>query len=276
MKYTGIRLQDKLFLFYIRSIPNHPSKLRILHWINSGLFNNAIRVKSENDSRHLLSIKEQIGTEVLFSGSFEPLTLIKCEELLKTGGNFIDIGANMGLHSVYLSKLSNVTVYAIEPSAHNFPKLLDHIALNKSTNIRPINIGLSDKDSFGYLINQSPRNSGTVKVVDQTTDNDSYLIRLCTLAELVNHLGLKSIELIKIDVEGFEMNIFNGFFGQNPAVMPKNIIMEFTDQMERTGYTQTDCYNYFKKLGYEAFTVTGEVYKLNDPLPEANLWLKKI
>jgi FkbM family methyltransferase len=274
MRYVGSRWQDKLLLFYVRKIPNHPFKIRILNWFNTAVYGDEIKVTSENGTRLFLSAIEQMGCEIIFTGAFEPYTLTKCEELLKNGGNCIDIGANMGLYSIYLSKINNVSIYAIEPSAHNFQKLLNHINLNKAQNIHPINVGLSYEDSFGYLVNLSPNNSGTVKVDDQNSGSGSYLIRLCTLADLIRHLKLINIELIKIDVEGFEMNIFNGFFGEAQHIMPQNIIMEFTDQIERTGYTMADCYDYFMKLGYEAFTVTGEVYNLGGPLPEANLWLK--
>ncbi|MDB5132016.1 MAG: methyltransferase, FkbM family [Mucilaginibacter sp.] len=274
MTYRGSRLSDKLFLYYIRKIPDHPCKVRIIYWINTAFFNDSVKVKSKNGSVYALSTKEYIGHEIIFSDNFEQLTLIKCDELLSNGGNVIDIGANQGLHSIYLSKHSNVRVYAVEPSAHNFQKLLINRALNNAKNIYPLNIGLADKDSFGYLVNEAPGNSGTVMVVNETDDKDAYLIRLCTLADIVNELKLSDIELIKIDVEGFEMNVFKGFFS-NSEIMPKNIIMEFGSQIERTGHTMAECYDYLKNLGYRGYTVVGDIYELNDPLPECNLWLKK-
>jgi FkbM family methyltransferase len=275
MTYRGSRLSDKLFLYYIRKIPDHPFKIKMINWVNTFFFNGAVNVENKNGSVYALSTMEYIGHEIIFSDKFEPLTLIKCEELLRNGGNFIDIGANQGLYSIYIGKLSNVTVFAVEPSVRNFQRLQVNIALNNPGNIYPLNIALSDKDSFGYLVNDSPANSGTVKVVDQTRNRDAYLIRLCTLADIVTELKLSDIELIKIDVEGFEMNVFKGFFS-NSAIMPKNIIMEFDSQIERTGSSMAECYDYLKNLGYKGYTVVGDIYELNDPLPECNLWLKKI
>lgn len=274
MNFKGHRSFDKLFLFYIRKISNHPFKVRLINWASRVLFNNRILVKSDTGSLHAFATTEYIGQEIIYSYNYEPLTLTKCKELLSNGGNFIDIGANMGLHSLYLSPLKNVNIYSVEPSAGNFKLLLHNIALNNSKNIYPINIGLSDKDSFGYLGNSVPKNSGTVQITEETRTNDSYLVRLCTLADLIKHLGIKTIQLIKIDVEGFEMNVFKGFFGLCDVV-PENIIMEFNADDEQSKYTAQDCVTYFENLGYQLHTVTDQPYQLNQFLPEANLWLKR-
>ncbi|MBB3057093.1 FkbM family methyltransferase [Mucilaginibacter gotjawali] len=274
MIYTGSRLKDKLFLFYIRKIPGHPFKLRIINLLNDFVFKNAVRVKGSNGKLLQLSTREYMCHEIIFSGSYEPLTLSLCDDLLKNGGVCIDIGANIGFHSIHLSFIENLKIYAIEPYFLSFQKLLSNIYLNKAKNIIPVNIGLSDKDSFGYLVNPSPANSGTFQVVDNSNDDLSYLIRLGTLSEIVKHYNLPSIDLMKIDVEGFEMNVFKGFFGQN-LVKPKNIIMEFSDLTERTGYKKEEVYNYIIDQGYEAYNVLGDKFRLGDDYPEANLWFRR-
>jgi len=276
MYYYGSRLRDKLFLFYIRKFPNHPFKLRFVIWVEPFLFKNSLRLKSPSGAEHYLSTLEWIGRYVILQGSFEPKTLVKCEELLGSGGVLVDIGANIGLHSLHLSKIENVKVYSVEPSAHNFQLLLKNIALNKAVNVYPINIGLSKNDAFAYLDKSQSDNTGSVQVVDQDSGNNSYLIRLTTLFELVSYLKLDRIDLVKIDVEGFEMNVFEGYFDLGATVMPANIMMEFSAMMERTGHSLTDCLDYFTKWGYVPYTIEGKPYELNDELPEHNLWFKKI
>jgi FkbM family methyltransferase len=172
-----------------------------------------------------------------------------------------------------LSAIKNIKVYSIEPSADNFQKLLFNIRCNQAKNITAINAALSDKSSFGYLGAAVAGNSGTVQVDDAPGSEQSYLISLTTLVAILEYLQIKEIDLLKIDVEGFEMNVFNGFFPFT-TIMPKNIIMEFSDYMGRTGYTMQDCYDYFIKLGYKPHDVNGDEYHLNQDLPEANLWWK--
>jgi FkbM family methyltransferase len=275
MHYYGSRLRDKLFLFYIRKFPNHPFKLRFVIQIEPLLFRNGLKLTSPSGAHQYLSTREWIGRHVIMHGSFEPKTLLKCAELLNNGGILLDIGANIGMHSLYLSKINNVKVYSVEPSAHNFQLLLTNIALNNASNIYPLNIGLSKTDSFAYLDKSQADNTGSVQVVDSDTGNNSYLIRLTTLFQLVNYLKLGRIDLLKIDVEGFEMNVFEGYFDIGANVMPLNIVIEFSAMINRTGHTLTDCLNYFIKWGYDIYTVEGKTYRLNDELPEHNLWLKR-
>ena len=274
MIFSGSRTIDKLFLAYIRKTPNHPFKVRITNYINDIFFNNAVKVKYENGVTFPFSSREQMGRGIMVTGEYEPLTIKMCKDTLSDGGVLVDIGANIGLFSIYLSKLSGVTVYSIEPSVQNFRKFLYNLKKNNASGVVPINVGLSYEDSFGYMVNQSPINSGTFKVVEDKSETDTYLIRLCTLADLVKYLKITEIKLIKIDVEGYEMNIFKGFFNEHNSVMPENIVMEFGDQIERTGHNLLESFNYFLDMGYHPFDVSGKPYTFGDDLPEGNLWLK--
>lgn len=271
MTYKGVRLIDKLIVFYIRKIPNHPFKLRLISWFDNFIFNNAILLENTFGDKYFFSSQEFIGHEILFSGSYEPKSLKLCKHILKKGGNMLDIGANVGLFSIHLASQKNLNVYAVEPTATNFTRLTQNKNLNHLDNLHLNNIGLSDENSFSFLTNYSPSNSGTFRVVENNEFN-SYLIKLATLSDLVKFHKITNIELLKIDVEGFEMKIFKGYFGMDDP-KPENIVMEFTDLMERTGYTIADCYNFFKELGYNPYNIEGEEYELtSNNLPEANIW----
>ena len=273
MNYKGCRFSDKLFLCYIRDLPGHPFKLRIVNWVNTLIFNDAVQLRNSNGSLIQVSTKEFIGHQIVFSGSYESQSLELAEKILQDGGAFVDIGANSGLFTTYLAVLKNVEVYAIEPSASNFLKLQSNILLNGFENVRTANVGLSDKTTFGYLDNPTPLNSGTFKT-EENNHTNSYLIGLYTLSDLILHFNIQQIKLLKIDVEGFEMKIFKGYFGKG-VPLPENIIMEFSDMMERTGYTMEDCYDFFRDLGYQSYTIHNEIYHVGDHLPDMNVWFKK-
>ncbi|MBB5395119.1 FkbM family methyltransferase [Mucilaginibacter sp. AK015] len=258
MKYQGSRFVDKLFLLYVRKTPNHPFKIRIVNWINNFFFGKQVIFESANGSKHYLSTGEYTGHQLAFVGEYEPLTFKKCESLLHKGGILFDVGASMGLFSLYLSKIPNLEIYALEPSAQNFLSLLKNVQLNHAENIHTIHVGLSNEDSFGYIVNLTPKNTGTTKVVDlPLAGHHSYLIQLTTMISLIKHFNIKKIDLLKIDVEGYEINVFKGLFGHPSAIMPENIIMEFSDLVIRSGLSEKECINYIKSFGYEIFTVTG-------------------
>ncbi|MDB5089785.1 MAG: uncharacterized protein JWR09_3779 [Mucilaginibacter sp.] len=275
MRFQGNRSIDKLLLFYSRKIPDHPFKIRFVNLLNRLVFKKSIQLNSSSGATFFLSTDEYTGHELVYSGYYEPLTTALCDKLVSGGGNIIDVGASIGLFSIHLSKINGTMIYAVEPSVQNFASLLKNLALNQSKNVLPLNVALSDHDSFGYLENMHPQNSGTIKVVNSFDGNQAYLIRLTTLSELIQYLELKEIALLKIDVEGFEMNVFKGHFDNENAILPNNIIMEFNSMIDRTKYTTRECLDYILSLGYSAFNVYGAPYIFNDPLPESNLWLKK-
>jgi predicted RNA methylase len=59
--------------------------------------------------------------------------------------NIIDIGANVGLYSLYAKHLPNSHFYSYEPFKFTYDLLNDNIKLNNITNVQTYNIGLSDK-----------------------------------------------------------------------------------------------------------------------------------
>jgi len=244
MKFTGYRLADKALLFYVRNVPNHPFKLRFVNTINDFFFNDAIQLKTDRNARFRLSSREQTGHDIIVQGAYEPVTVGLAKTIMQDGGVFFDVGANIGLFSIQLSMIENVVVYAVEPSAGIFSKLLKNIRLSHAENIHPINIGLSYQDGFAYMFNKHPGNLGTTKVVEKI-EQDSHLIRLCTLAELLTYLKITEIKLMKIDVEGYELNVLKGLFEDRNTIYPENLILEFNELIEETGHNQRESLSTF-------------------------------
>jgi FkbM family methyltransferase len=272
MNFKGKRLADRLLLFYIRKVPDHPVKRRLVNKINDAWFKDGVQLEKNQACFHL-STREQTGLGLMIEDEYEPLTMKLAETILSGGGVLFDIGANMGLWSIQLSKIKNVAVYSIEPSFEIFALLQKNMHSSGAKNITPINLALSNADGFGYMFNQHPKNLGTMKVVNDRQDG-AYLVRLCTLADLLGYLNIQRIRLMKIDVEGFELNVLKGLFAGDNAVRPENLIMEFNELIERTGYTQQESFDYIISQGYKPFNMLGQVYIFGEDMPESNLLFK--
>ena len=82
----------------------------------------------------------------------EPETLDWLEDDLRDNDVFMDIGANIGLYSLYAAKLSpSCTVFSFEPEAQNYSRLCNNIVLNGVSNIVPCNFPLSDREAFDFF-----------------------------------------------------------------------------------------------------------------------------
>ena len=179
--------------------------------------------------------------------SKEPDTL---EWIRKKGGNekvLYDIGANMGIYSIYYAKMFKSQVFAFEPSFTNLDLLVKNINLNLLTNqVHVISNPLSKKFIISNLFQKksSPGLAGTtfnnnfVKKKMATTYKDFTLnqVEYNTLGLSIDSLMdlniIKKPDLLKIDVDGTEVDIIEGC--QNTIKESKriSILIETNEETE--------------------------------------------
>ncbi len=135
-------------------------------------------------------------------------------------GVFFDIGANIGLYSIYYAKSKSGKVFAFEPSVLNTKQLVKNIALNEaSEQVSVLTAPLTDRDGFATFKHSSLEEGGALSAFGVTYGQDgtrfqealSYSLLGFTLDSLVE-LGLipGNPKLIKIDVDGIEHLILRG------------------------------------------------------------------
>ncbi|WP_199141784.1 FkbM family methyltransferase [Pedobacter sp. ASV12] len=275
MKFKGKSDFEKIILAYARGF-NHPFKLRFLNWLINSFYKSGLRLQSTSGRLLQIAPNDFIGHQLIYHGCYEPISLQLALRLLNTKPNavFIDVGANMGLYTINAGAIDGLKIYAIEPVAKNFVKLQANYALNSNQNSTAwlINLGLSDTNELAYISNPVESNEGTYRVEDSEQSN-AQLIALTTLDELVTHFKIDRIDLLKMDVEGFEGKIIAGFKSIG-KVKPQNILMEYSDYVSRTGISKTYLYNYFIELGYESLDVNGMPYAGEGELMEDNIWFR--
>ena len=161
---------------------------------------------------------DRISTSINWEGRYENEILLLLEEfIIKKMPNSkknvsIDIGANIGNHSVFLSKFFN-KVYSFEPN----PIVYDVLSINSkyfaaNKNIIAYNMGLSNK-SGKLPLEIHPINSGASRIKSlEDTKKSKHKIIYCDVekADKIDSLQKEKIGLIKIDVEGHEINALKG------------------------------------------------------------------
>ena len=153
------------------------------------------------------------------SASLECINFNSCEEkelevimqLLPKRGNFIDIGANIGWHSLVIAKkLKKIKVHAFEPIKKTYKFLTQNIKLNSINNIKSYNFGFyneNKKISF-YTYKEGSVNSSIKNLSKRSTVmlEKSYVK---IFDHFVSRNKLK-VDFIKCDVEGAELFVFLG------------------------------------------------------------------
>lgn len=129
---------------------------------------------------------------------------------VKPGYTIIDVGANIGFTTLVFAKLTgeNGKVISYEPDPINYENCLNNIRSNPFSNIGLKKLGLGSTSGEFELVVITESNRGGNRIQIGENKNNSNLIKVTTLDSEV--LTEKKIDLIKIDVEGFEFEVLKG------------------------------------------------------------------
>lgn len=117
----------------------------------------------------------------------------------------LDCGGNIGSAAVYFAnKYPESIIYSIEPEKNGF-KLLQYNAFLYE-NIRPIKSALWDKETFIRVEDKGFGMAGFMTV--ETTADDPDAFKTTTVSKLLADSELEEIDILKIDIEGAEKEVF--------------------------------------------------------------------
>ena len=121
----------------------------------------------------------------------------------------LDVGANIGLAALYFrARYPSAEIVAIEPDPETFAKLERNVA--GDPRIRPVNAAAAAEP--GEVLLFRPPGYSIASSLRRSDDRGAYArVRAETLDRLCSELGLARIDLVKIDVEGAELEAFRGF-----------------------------------------------------------------
>ncbi len=133
--------------------------------------------------------------------------------IIKEGTLALDIGANIGLVSLYLSKYFE-RIIALEPSEKHFECLNKNLVSHNITNVTPIKKALFIRE--GKLPFGGPTNNRTMRSLHMGTWQDQKgdeVVECITIDKLFEDEKIERVNLLKLDVEGSETEIVssNGF-----------------------------------------------------------------
>ena len=130
--------------------------------------------------------------------------------LLARGENtFFDIGANIGTYTLVASECPDACVISIEPHPATFELLEQNVRRNTRSNVHCLNLALSDRD--GYVSLSDRPESAINRILKSDEIAEKHVHVPCRRFDgLCLELGLRP-DFIKIDVEGYEKEVVEGF-----------------------------------------------------------------
>jgi FkbM family methyltransferase len=189
----------------------------------------------------------------LYQDSFEPDTIKAFKKIIRPGIQFIDIGANIGFFSLLVAKHAgkNGKVVAFEPTRYGFDKTSKNLALNSFHNITLEKIALSDKNDEAEMFFNA---SWPIDNQFEPKEKIPEKLRFETLDWYVKRMNIPNIDLIKIDVDGFEFKILKGA-RETLAKMSPLIILEICGYtLKRNGDSIKDIVDYLLSFNYSFYS----------------------
>lgn len=189
--------------------------------------------------------------------------------------NVVDIGAQIGLYTLYAKFLPNTTFYSFEPFEKSFRILNENIKLNDIQNVKTFNIAVSDKESDNTILNVCTNHSGlnTLGELPLRFDNpEQVIIKTITLDTFFKDIP---IDFIKIDTEGYEYFILKGGIQIIKKYKPIIQLEWNIVNMKQCNVTEQMLDNIIEEIGYVKTNLTNEELII-EPKSDLNYYLSNI
>jgi FkbM family methyltransferase len=217
------------------------------------------RVVAARAKKHIADARKQlvvfsfdyVANNINFDGVYERDALDSFFDWLRTLGvdtrhaAAIDIGANIGNHSLYFSDHFE-NVYSFEPNPRTYQVLRLNAELAK--NVHCWQIGLSDRNGSAAM-RIPPHNIGGASIGDKW-EHSAQSIEVRTLDSLLP--DVEKVRLIKVDVEGHEYQAISGsrklIKAHRPIILFEQHLVDFRDG-------RSPVISLLQELGYENFAI---------------------
>ena len=166
----------------------------------------------------------------------------------------IDIGANIGLFTVYLGSLDYDNVYSFEPVPQTFKRLSDNTSINVFAKELKINcLAIGEQEGFVdfKIFDDSPGTNQLLVSTDENTHDNSIRVPVITLDKYCADNKINEINFLKIDVEGMEPFVIRGASRMLKNKLVKKTLIEICpNQLKATGNSVDILYESIIDVGY--------------------------
>lgn len=205
------------------------------------------------------SADNYIEWTLLSTGNYEPEIEKLIALSLRQGDVALDIGANIGLQSLRMARYTGDTglVLSFEPLQHLQKKFMANMLLNRFAQIKLLPYALSNyNDEADFSIDFDEWNQGAFSIGQKNAGKKGrQKVQIRKGDELPEIKELTRLDLIKIDVEGFEPDVLTGL-AETLAKHRPRIIFEFDEiYWQKEGKDASDCFSFLSGLNYLLYQI---------------------
>ncbi|MEL6752191.1 MAG: FkbM family methyltransferase [Pseudomonadota bacterium] len=176
---------------------------------------------------------------------------------LSNGMTFVDVGGNVGSYSCYVgTRAKAARIVAFEPHPRTVEKLRFNLAANGLQTDDVVNCALGEREETLQLWSDGGSNIGHTSLLPEGTANAkvSVDVPVRVLPQVLAERGVVRVDMLKIDIEGFEDRALAPLLEANEALWPKVVLIETAHQH----LWERDVLAMLRDRGYEVRFETGE------------------
>ena len=176
----------------------------------------------------------------------------------------LDIGGNIGQTALFMAEKTgrNGRVVSFEPFPETYRRFLTNLKLNPGIqNLTVENIALGNSRDKLKMSATTEGNSGQTRIANPSEPGNNLVdVEVMPLSEYLKTRPLQKIDLIKIDVEGFEYNVLKGATDVIRSYQPV-LFIELSDKnLQQQGSSVTQVVNLLSEMSYSVMDInSGEI-----------------
>ncbi|CAL7964049.1 Methyltransf_21 domain-containing protein [Gammaproteobacteria bacterium] len=237
-RFTRVFVVILIFALICLSCLHHIKKDEVIYAARSltyvvsrFVFNKQYLVANSNYGvKYKFKTPDAVGRAIYKDGNYEPeITRFVLNEIKYNPEDIvIDVGANIGWYSLLLDHMKDGPgiIYAFEPDSLNYSLLKHNISLNGASKVVAINEALSNKIGKATLYKYGDNNLGRHSLLPLFKGASETIITTTLDNFIKKNNSKKTIRLIKIDVEGYELPVLLG--AKKVLDHTENLIVEFS------------------------------------------------
>lgn len=224
--------------------PAAPAAIRLARW--------GIRIE-------IRQYTDLIQRHLYFLGYFELREARFVRSILREGDRVIDVGANIGWYTLLAARAVGPAghVIAFEPASAAHDHLQSNIALNGFTNVEVLKIGLSSAPRRLQLVYPDTDNAGAARLIETTGAGTGETVEVRRFDAFWDAALRGPIRLIKIDVEGAELDVLEGMSGILRRGIADYVMIELDDdRLREQGRSAAEGLDQLAAAGYTLWIPT--------------------
>ena len=250
---------NNLFVKYHRA-SDHPLKLRIIRVIESLVGTKRLVVNTKFNFKFSIDKNDLIQRSVLEELVWEEDLSKFYSSVLTDKDVFFDIGANVGYFSCLALSSKSKLVVSFEPDPRNAEIINFNFNINNfnPSNYNIINVALGEENGSAIFYRGNTANTGISGLIKNYDEYESqFEVKVQTLDSLIEN-GLTPPTVLKIDTEGYELNILKGAKTLLKNHPPRIIVFEANTNEEFTAIRTL-----LSEFGYQFYKELKDAHGLN-------------